>query len=229
MRQCQTECMASPLCGFTCFRPGSPLWRKWSGNWPSWSPVDPIGCMPWCSSTETPTMYHSPRSSHLGILTEEGTNSTACGQICQLEVCQFLTSGLQVVYLMGLNGHEVSMIVLPPESLARGTTLIGGKLTYPKMSIPQPTPEGQEPKALPHSSHCSPIQVPSPIKAPLPKAEREVSMMMEVRELLSWAVLDMSGHASGNSTPKGLNPMVVLMPLPPKLGAFLVQRTHPSR
>ena len=43
-------------------------------------------------------------------------------------------------------------------------------------------------------------------------------MMMEVRELLSRAVLDTSGHMSGNSIPKRLNPVVVLMPLPPKLG-----------
>ena len=107
-----------------------------------------------------------------------------------------------------MNGHEAPMIVLLPKSLARGTTLIRGKPTYLKVSILQPTPEGQEPKALPNSSHSSPIQALSPIKAPLPKAEREISMKMEVRELLSWAVLDTSGHVSGNSIPKGLNPMV---------------------
>ena len=119
---------------------------------------------------------------------------------------------------MGPNGCEASVIVLLPKSLARGTTLIGGNLTYLEVSIPQPTLEGQEPKALPHGSHSSTIQMPSPIKAPPPKVEREVSMTMEVRELLSQAVLDTSGHVSGNSAPKGLNPMVILMPLPPKMG-----------
>ena len=49
------------------------------------------------------------------------------------------------------------------------------------------------------------------------KGGEEVSMMMEVRELLSRAVLDMSGQMSGNSTPKRLNHMVMLIPLPPKL------------
>ena len=58
----------------------------------------------------------------------------------------------------------------------------------------------------------------SPIKATLPKAEREVSMTMEVRELQSRAVLDMSGHASENSTPKRLNPIVIFTPLPHKQG-----------
>ena len=42
-------------------------------------------------------------------------------------------------------------------------------------------------------------------------------MTMEVRELLSWTILDMSGHVSGNSTPKRPNPMAVLTPPPHKL------------
>ena len=43
-------------------------------------------------------------------------------------------------------------------------------------------------------------------------------MTMEVRELLSWVGLDMSGHVSENSTPKRLNHVVILTPLPNKLG-----------
>ena len=42
-------------------------------------------------------------------------------------------------------------------------------------------------------------------------------MTMEVKELLSWAVLDTYGHASMNSAPKRLNPMVILTPPPHKL------------
>ena len=56
------------------------------------------------------------------------------------------------------------------------------------------------------------------MKATPPKVEREVSMTMEVRELLSQAGLDMSGHTSENLTPKRLSPMVILIPLPHKLG-----------
>ena len=37
---------------------------------------------------------------------------------------------------------------------------------------------------------------------------------MEVRNLLSWAMLDMSGLKSGNSTPKRPNPVVILTPPP---------------
>ena len=70
-----------------------------------------------------------------------------------------------------------------------------------------------------HCLHdCPSILMVSPIKATLPKVEREVSMTMEVRELLSQVGLDTSGHISENSTPKRLNPVVVLTPMPNKLG-----------
>ena len=42
-------------------------------------------------------------------------------------------------------------------------------------------------------------------------------MTMEVRSLLSWVMLDISGHIIGNSTPKRPNPMVMLTPQPHKL------------
>ena len=57
----------------------------------------------------------------------------------------------------------------------------------------------------------------SPLKTTPPELEREVSMTMEVRSLLSWVMLDMSGHVSGNSTPKRPNPVVVLTLPPHKL------------
>ena len=76
-----------------------------------------------------------PREGHLGILTEGDTNSATYGQICQLEVCQLLSLGLQVTYPLGLKGHETPMVVLLPRLLAKGTTLIGGEPTYLKVSI----------------------------------------------------------------------------------------------
>ena len=41
-------------------------------------------------------------------------------------------------------------------------------------------------------------------------------MTTDVRELLSWAALDTSGQVLGGSTPKRLEPMVLVTPLPPK-------------
>ena len=64
------------------------------------------------------------------------------------------------------------------------------------------------------------ILIASPARPPLPKAEGEVSMTMEVRELLFQAVLDTSEHASGSSIPKRWEPMVLVTPLPTKMEDF---------
>ena len=45
-------------------------------------------------------------------------------------------------------------------------------------------------------------------------------MTMEVRDLLSWAGLDTSEHASGSSTPKKQEPVVLVTHLPTKLDDF---------
>ena len=112
---------------------------------------------------------------------------------------------------------QVPVIVSLPESLARGANLLGGKCIYLKVGITQSMAEVSEPKAVP-SGICPLTQMASSIKPTLPKAEEEVSMTTEVRELLTWTVLDISGHGSTNSTPKRPNPVVMLIPLPHKLG-----------
>ena len=78
-----------------------------------------------------------PREGHISILPEGGTNSSACRWVSQLEVHQLLTSGLQVIYLIGLNGHEDLLITTLPESLANSTNLTGGKPIYLKVDILQ--------------------------------------------------------------------------------------------
>ena len=108
------------------------------------------------------------------------------------------------------------MITSLPELLARGTTLLRGKPTSLLVDILQYTTKGQEPKALPLGGHSTPIPTTSPIRAHPPKAEGQASMTMEVREPLCQVALDTSGHASGSSTPKRLEPMVLVTPLPPK-------------
>ena len=157
-----------------------------------------------------------PKEGHLGILPEGGTDSTACGRISQLEVCQLLISGLQVTYPVGLNGCEDPIITSLPESLANGISLTGGRSVYIEVNIAQPIMEELDWKALPLGRCCS-ILMASPLKTTPPKPEREVSITMEVRSLLSWAMLDMSGHMSWNLTPKRPNPMIVITPPPHKL------------
>ena len=77
------------------------------------------------------------KEGHLGILPQTGAEMTACGRISQLEVCQLLISGLQVAYLIGLNGHEEPIITSLPESLANGICLTGGESIYLEIDIPQ--------------------------------------------------------------------------------------------
>ena len=154
--------------------------------------------------------YHVPLSKegHLGILPQGEADMTTYGKISQLEVCQLLTSGLQVAYLVGLNGHEDPIIISLPKSLANGISLTGGKSIYLEIDIPQPMAKEPDWKALPLGG-CSTIIISTPLKP-----EREVSMTMEVRSLLSQVILDMSHHGSGDSTPKRPN-LVVILTAPP--------------
>ena len=121
-----------------------------------------------------------PREGHLCILPDGGTSSATCRRVSQLEVHQLLSSGLQVVYLVGLNGHEIPLITSLPKSLANSTNLPGGELIYLRVDILQSIVEGPEWKASP-PGNCPSILMATSIKVILSKAEREVSMIMEVR------------------------------------------------
>ena len=98
----------------------------------------------------------------------------------QLEVHQLLSSGLQVIYPVGLNGCEIPLITSLPKSLANSANLPRGEPIYLRVNIPQFIVGGPEGKALPPDD-CPSILMASPIKANLSKAERELSLTMEVR------------------------------------------------
>ena len=111
-----------------------------------------------------------PREGHLSTLVE-GTNSATSRRVSQLEVCQLLSSSSQVFYPARLNGCVVPIIVSLPKLLAKGTNLLGGKPIYLKVNIPQPVTEKPELKVPPLGSHSSSILMPSPVRAPPPRAE----------------------------------------------------------
>ena len=157
-----------------------------------------------------------PKVGNLSVQVVGGTCSTACRRVSQLQVCQLLSSGSQVVYPAGCSGCEVPFIASPPEPMAKGVNLLSGKPIYLKVDILQSNMEGPELKALPLSSHPLSILIASPVRPPPPKAEGEVSMTMEVRELLSQAGLDTCEYASGSSTPKRWEPVVLVTSLPTK-------------
>ena len=144
-----------------------------------------------------------PKKGHLNILMEVGTSGAACRWISQLDIHQLLSSGSQVIYLVGLNRCEVPVITSLPKSLAKGMTMLRDKPIYLSVDILQSAVEGQESKAPSPGGHSIPILTASPIRAPLPKAEGWVSKTTEVRKLLSWMVLDTSGQVLGVPPQRG--------------------------
>ena len=78
-----------------------------------------------------------PKEGHLSVLAEEHTSLVPYGRIQQLEVCQLLSPGSQVVYPEGLNGHQVLVIMTLPESLSQGMTMLEGKLTFLQVDLSQ--------------------------------------------------------------------------------------------
>ena len=67
-----------------------------------------------------------------------------CGWISQLEVCQLLSTGLQVIYLVGLNGGNQSVTINLPGPLHSGSSVTTNEHPYIKIDIPSPTPEEQD-------------------------------------------------------------------------------------
>ena len=64
-----------------------------------------------------------PKNKHLGILLQGKVQETFCGQISQLEVCQLLAAGPQVIYPIGLNRHDEPFITTLPDPLGSGISL----------------------------------------------------------------------------------------------------------
>ena len=122
-----------------------------------------------------------PKDGHLGILSQKGAEGTPCGQISQLEVCQLLAAGPQVVYPVGLNGHDEPVVTTLPELLASGVSLTTSEYIYLGIDIPSPPVEELDQKILPLGK-VSTILIASPCKSP-PKSEG--SMTTEVSYLLS--------------------------------------------
>ena len=127
-----------------------------------------------------------PKEGHLSVMAEESTSHVPYRRVHQLEVCQLLSSGSQMVYLEGLNGCQVPVIMTLPESLSNGMTMLEGKSTFLQVDVSQSATIGQESKALSLASGLSPTPATSPTRAFPPKADGQISMTMEVSELLSW-------------------------------------------
>ena len=73
------------------------------------------------------------KDKYLGILPQGKVEETPCGQISQL-----LATGPQVVYPIGLNGHDEPIITTLPEPLDSSISLIVSKHIYLGIDIPSP-------------------------------------------------------------------------------------------
>ena len=102
-----------------------------------------------------------PKEGHLGILPQRGVEWAPCGWISQLEVCQLLVAGPKVIYPVGLNGHDESVITSLPELLASSVSLTTGESIYLGIDIPSPPVEEPDQKILP-LGRVSTITVASP-------------------------------------------------------------------
>ena len=119
-----------------------------------------------------------PKGKHLGILAQGKAEETSCGWISQLDVCQLLSAGPQVVYPSGLNGHDEPIITTLPEPLSSSVSIIASKHPYLEINIP---PKGEsDTKVLPIGK-ASIIQTTNPYKSP---PNPEGSMTAEVNHLL---------------------------------------------
>ena len=155
----------------------------------------------------------------MGILPHRGAEATPCRQISQLQVHQLLVASPQVIYPTGLNGHDEPIITSLPEPLASSISLTTGKPVYLGIDI-LPLPVEDLDQTVLHLGDISTIIVASPHKS-TPKLEGEGSITMEVRNLLSYMMLEMSGCESKNLTPRRPNQVVVPMPPPQKSGELL--------
>ena len=90
---------------------------------------------------EDPHHAPLPKDKHLGILPQGKVQGTPCGRISQLKVYQLLATGPQVIYPIGLNGQDESIITTLPEPLDNGISLIAREHIYVGIDIPSPPVE----------------------------------------------------------------------------------------
>ena len=126
-----------------------------------------------------------------------------CGQISQLEVHQLLATGPQVVYPIGLNGHDEPIITTLPEPLDSSISLIASKHIYLGIDIPSPPVEEPDQKMPPLED------IPTILVTSSPKSEG--SMTMEVSNLLSQAMLEVSSCESQHSSQRRPTTAVIFM------------------
>ena len=134
-----------------------------------------------------------PKDKHLGILSQA---ESSCGWIGQLEVCQLLSTGLQVIYPVGLNGCDQSVTMDLPGPLHGGSSATTDEHPYMRIDIPSPTPEEQDSADPPlDGGHAT-----QTIAMPKTPWKPRVTLMAEVGKLLTQGMTEDYDHEPEHST-----------------------------
>ena len=157
-----------------------------------------LGPLPTCISSGPDWLYvfaqlykgsnHTPlpKDKHLGILPQGKVEESPHGQISQLKVHQLLSAWLQVVYPVGLNGCDQSVIINLPEPLHSGSSITADEHPHLQINIPLPTPEEPECTTPPLGrAHATPVDT-------IPKTpwKPRITLTAEVDDLLNRGMVD---------------------------------------
>ena len=121
-----------------------------------------------------------------------------------------------MVYPEGLNRCSAPVITSLPKSLSHSVTVLDNEPTFLQVDLSQFMMEEHESKVPFPGSDSNSTSPTCPAMVSPPKAESQVSMMMEVSKHLLWAALDTPGQALGSYTLKG--PVSMALGAPPSLG-----------
>ena len=109
--------------------------------------------------------HATPKEGHLDLLPQREAEVTPCGWISQLEVHQLLVTGPQVIFPIGLNGHDEPIITSLSEPLASSISLTAGEPIYLGIDI-LPSPVEEWDRKIPPLGKVPTIVVASPHKSP---------------------------------------------------------------
>ena len=140
--------------------------------------------------------YSPPKDKHIGILPQGKVEESPYGQISQLKVHQLLSTGPQVIYLVGLNGGNQLVTITLPELLHNGSSVTTDEHPHMGIDIPLLSPEEPECTTLPLGG-VHPIPA---ITTPKTPWKPRISLRAEVDALLKWGMADNSSHESEHVT-----------------------------
>ena len=153
-----------------------------------------------------------PKDKHLGVLPLGKVEESPYGQISQLEVCQLLSGGPQVVYPVGLNGGNQPVTITLSELLHSGSSITTNKHPYTRIDLPPLSLEEPGCTTQPLGRvHGIPV-------ATTPKTpwKPRISLMAEVNGLLKWDMADDSSRESEHSSTEKAAAAEAVMFLPHK-------------